>query len=83
MVEADPGLISKYHMRPIPMVSILVPAYQHAAAVTMVSGQSVVSLGHLSGCTERYLAATKRFLDHADKNMPSNSPDELPHDPGR
>ena len=36
VAEADSGLLSKYHMRPMPMVLVLLPVYQHVAAMVMI-----------------------------------------------
>ena len=39
VVKSEPGLISKYHMSPVPMVPVPVPACPYAASVAIQSGR--------------------------------------------
>ena len=57
MVEADPGLFSKYHIRPILMFWL----WGLRTTTRRWRRLSDVSLRHLSACPERYLTATKRL----------------------
>ena len=55
VVEAGPGLISKYHMRSVMMVTVRVRVYQNVLWVTMIRDQSGASIWIL----ERYPANTE------------------------
>ena len=69
-LESDHGLISKYHMRPVLMATVLMPTCQHAMAGAMVRSLVGISLA-ISSCYQT-------FLHCVDKD----TSDQLHPDPG-
>ena len=55
VLEADPGHVNKYHMRPV----LMAPVWCLRVNMRRRQRWSGVSLAHLSGCSEWYLAAIK------------------------
>ena len=73
MVKAEPGLISKDHMRPVLMIPVPVPACPYAALVAMIMSQSGAS-----GWTSWAIPSCFRTsLDRLSRNTMSSSPDQL------
>ena len=73
VVKAAPGLISKYHMRPVLMFPVPVPACPYTVSAAMITSQSGVS-GWMSWATP---SCNQTSLDHIGRNRMSNSPDQL------
>ena len=70
VIKSDHGLISKYHMRPVLMATVLMPTCQHAMAGAMVRSLVGISLA-ISSCYQT-------FLHCVDKD----TSDQLHPDPG-
>ena len=70
---AEPGPISKCHMRPVLMVPVLVPACPYAVSEAMIISQSRAS-DLMSWAIPRCYQTS---LDHADRTTTPSSPDQL------
>ena len=71
VIEADPGLIIEYRMRPVLMVQVLEPVFQHAVVAAMIR------------CQSRAPVWMFRLISSCYKDTASISPDKLHPDSGR
>ena len=71
VVEAVPELINKNHRRPVLMIRVLMPVYQHAAAAAMIRRLSGVFAPGLSSKIQMCLGkdATSSLLDQTHSNI--------------